>query len=405
MYTLLESDSPIDGLLDNYPSLPASPRPVSGLGIFCLDSTTPFVPDGISIVGYSVEHMPTSLVDHPFFDSKDTIHQPFPPCNLFDHTGHRDDFPVSHWSFDLALSGDVGSITTLSDSSIASISTSTSSSSLQGDQRMPLASIIADINMFELAWSQQVLSGTVNPADTLINSDRDDGTGGDPDSPMPLSSACSSPMMFKSPLLNALPTAFIDEILSFVSSENKDQAAPEQEEVLLKVDNDVLAFSTLDAPLPALPRNTLRHDTIDIPDAKSPPLEPSQPSSPPKFHVRVNHTTNISDTPRRQVKAQEKADLPDMGTPVLDAHHGIYIEELRAKADRYRQRNPGEDIDKRWLNSFAGKLSERGELLDDFRCYVHGCYQTNKRRDHILIHVGSHVDQRPFVCGHWYVLS
>jgi hypothetical protein len=98
-------------------------------------------------------------------------------------------------------------------------------------------------------------------------------------------------------------------------------------------------------------------------------------------------------------------DLPvDLGTPVLDAHRGIELEELKAKAERYRLRNQGRDYDKRWLISFAGKLSMRGELIEEFRCYITGCGQINKRRDHILIHVGAHLDQRPFKCRHWYVL-
>ncbi|CAA7260214.1 unnamed protein product [Cyclocybe aegerita] len=90
----------------------------------------------------------------------------------------------------------------------------------------------------------------------------------------------------------------------------------------------------------------------------------------------------------------------DLGTPVLDAHRGIDIEVLKAKAERYRLRNQGRDYDKRWLISFAGKLSARGELIEEFRCYVSGCKQVNKRRDHILIHVGAHLDQRPFKCEH-----
>ena len=98
-------------------------------------------------------------------------------------------------------------------------------------------------------------------------------------------------------------------------------------------------------------------------------------------------------------------DLPvDLGTPVLDAHRGVELEELKAKAERYRLRNQGRDYDKRWLISFAGKLSMRGELIEEFRCYITGCGQINKRRDHILIHVGAHLDQRPFKCRHWYVL-
>ena len=99
-------------------------------------------------------------------------------------------------------------------------------------------------------------------------------------------------------------------------------------------------------------------------------------------------------------------DLPvNLGTPVLDAHRGVELEELKAKAERYRLRNQGRDYDKRWLISFAGKLSMRGELIEEFRCYITGCGQINKRRDHILIHVGAHLDQRPFKCRHWYVLN
>lgn len=99
-------------------------------------------------------------------------------------------------------------------------------------------------------------------------------------------------------------------------------------------------------------------------------------------------------------------DLPvNLGTPVLDAHRGVELEELKAKAERYRLRNQGREYDKRWLISFAGKLSTRGELVEEFRCYITGCQQVNKRRDHILIHVGAHLDQRPFKCRHWYVFN
>ncbi|KAJ6627566.1 hypothetical protein B0H10DRAFT_1779652 [Mycena sp. CBHHK59/15] len=39
-------------------------------------------------------------------------------------------------------------------------------------------------------------------------------------------------------------------------------------------------------------------------------------------------------------------------------------------------------------------------MVKDFRCYVVGCSQVNKRRDHMIIHVGSHLNQRPFQCAH-----
>lgn len=100
------------------------------------------------------------------------------------------------------------------------------------------------------------------------------------------------------------------------------------------------------------------------------------------------------------VKAEELE--IDLGSPVFDAHKGVPLLELKAKAERYSLRNPGKEYDRRWLILFAGKLSVQGELIADFRCYVAGCTQINKRRDHILIHVGAHLDQRPFGCIHWY---
>lgn len=88
-------------------------------------------------------------------------------------------------------------------------------------------------------------------------------------------------------------------------------------------------------------------------------------------------------------------------SPVLNAHEGVPLEDLRRRADAFRALNPGFDLDKTFLQAFAGRLSERGELTSDFRCYVKGCSQSNKRRDHILVHVGSHVEHRPFQCDQW----
>ncbi|KAI0251314.1 hypothetical protein BJV78DRAFT_1081639, partial [Lactifluus subvellereus] len=35
-----------------------------------------------------------------------------------------------------------------------------------------------------------------------------------------------------------------------------------------------------------------------------------------------------------------------------------------------------------------------------YRCYISGCAQVNKRRDHIIVHICSHVNERPFACRH-----
>lgn len=86
-------------------------------------------------------------------------------------------------------------------------------------------------------------------------------------------------------------------------------------------------------------------------------------------------------------------------SPILNAHLGIELSDLAFRAERYRARHSAQEIDRGWLMHFAGKLSDRGELIEEFRCYVVGCGQRNKRRDHIIVHVGAHVDQRPFGCS------
>ncbi|TFY72114.1 hypothetical protein EVG20_g911 [Dentipellis fragilis] len=87
-------------------------------------------------------------------------------------------------------------------------------------------------------------------------------------------------------------------------------------------------------------------------------------------------------------------------TPVFNAHLGVSELDLVRRANRYRKRHPGQEIDRRWFLVYAGKLSSGGQPIEDYRCYIEGCSKTNKRRDHILVHVGSHVSERPFACAH-----
>ncbi|KAG6878255.1 hypothetical protein C0993_010027 [Termitomyces sp. T159_Od127] len=86
------------------------------------------------------------------------------------------------------------------------------------------------------------------------------------------------------------------------------------------------------------------------------------------------------------VEVQEALFDVDLGTPVFDAHRGIDIDELRSKAERYRFRNPGRIYDNNWLASFAGKLSDQGELINDYRCYVAGCTQDLLKRHTVRAH-------------------
>ncbi|KAI0677149.1 hypothetical protein C8Q78DRAFT_961788 [Trametes maxima] len=98
-------------------------------------------------------------------------------------------------------------------------------------------------------------------------------------------------------------------------------------------------------------------------------------------------------------RANASVAVPPM-SPVLNAHAGIELDDLRQRAADYRARHPNSELDRAFLQCFAGRLSARGELLEEYRCYVVGCGQRNKRRDHILVHVGSHVEHRPWACQH-----
>jgi len=179
------------------------------------------------------------------------------------------------------------------------------------------------------------------------------------------------------------------------------------------------------SPVPHIEQPPEEQEETMLPYTKEsdyePSLSPSAESSPelasmPSFSERKLRV-RPSKAPRRQNKRTlgslyiipspilGETAVPEFrinyGTPVLDAHRGIELNELKAKAARYRERNQGTEYDKKWLLSFAGKLTPQGLMTEEYRCYIIGCNQSNRRRDHILIHVGGHLDQRPFACTHW----
>ena len=88
-------------------------------------------------------------------------------------------------------------------------------------------------------------------------------------------------------------------------------------------------------------------------------------------------------------------------TPVFNMHEGISEYDLQRRANRYRRRYPGRSLDRHWLLKYAGKLNKDGKAMEDYRCYISGCAQVNKRRDHIIVHICSHVNERPFACRYW----
>jgi hypothetical protein len=96
-----------------------------------------------------------------------------------------------------------------------------------------------------------------------------------------------------------------------------------------------------------------------------------------------------------------KCPLVSPDTPVFNMHEGISEYDVQRRANRYRRRYPGRSLDRHWLLKYAGKLNKDGKAIDDYRCYISGCAQVNKRRDHIIVHICSHVNERPFACRYW----
>jgi len=96
-----------------------------------------------------------------------------------------------------------------------------------------------------------------------------------------------------------------------------------------------------------------------------------------------------------------KCPLVSPDTPVFNMHEGISEHDLQRRANRYRRRYPGRSLDRHWLLKYAGKLNKDGKAIEDYRCYITGCAQVNKRRDHIIVHICSHVNERPFACRYW----
>ncbi|TFY81808.1 hypothetical protein EWM64_g2199 [Hericium alpestre] len=175
---------------------------------------------------------------------------------------------------------------------------------------------------------------------------------------------------------------------------------------------DLLTYLSIDNNPPALQSGGgAVAETLDVPLKCD-----EQPVSVPLVLVPVP----ICSEPSSQVEAPLQSQLPNSpiggffleekppsglggaspDTPVFDTHLGVGVDDLIRRADRYRRRFPGQEIERHWFLLYAGKLTEDGQAMDDYRCYVTGCSKTNKRRDHILVHVGSHVSERPFACSH-----
>ena len=154
------------------------------------------------------------------------------------------------------------------------------------------------------------------------------------------------------------------------------------------------------------------HD-FDLPDLQYPDVDigrsPGRLFIAPLEAPRVLASNNIfaADTPSMSSQNTlssngcSKGPLVSPDTPVFNVHEGVSELDLQRRANRYRRRYPGRSLDRHWLLKYAGKLNKDGKAIEDYRCYISGCAQVNKRRDHIIVHICSHANERPFACRHW----
>lgn len=234
--------------------------------------------------------------------------------------------------------------------------------------------LIPDVNMYDKLRRLDLPHPGVNPLDTISST-------------LPHDIGISS----GEPALQKPDDHHNDDILPTTGSSAEQSPSP-------RVIQDIMSILVKPAPEFSFPpwssENSLQ-----------PPFSPLQLAAPwPSVSIKLE-LNNVPDNEHHASPVLHNLECSNTtySSPILNAHLGIELDELISRAERFRAKYPERDIDRAWLSHFAGKLSGRGELLSDFRCYVVGCDQRNKRRDHILVHVGAHIGQRPFACSVWFV--
>ena len=165
--------------------------------------------------------------------------------------------------------------------------------------------------------------------------------------------------------------------------------------------NDYLSppVSELPGPLPTDGMLAGSNYDQNLGSLSTPPIEASRELG--SNSVMTLSAAFISPRSTLSSNGYTKCPLVSPDTPVFNMHEGISEYDVQRRANRYRRRYPGRSLDRHWLLKYAGKLNKDGKAIDDYRCYISGCAQVNKRRDHIIVHICSHVNERPFACRYW----
>ncbi|KAI0650340.1 hypothetical protein C8Q79DRAFT_1083636 [Trametes meyenii] len=287
----------------------------------------------------------------------------------------------------------------------------------------PFLGIYADVNMRERVVQRQSSSLCVNPADVMA------GPSGDNASTTAVDILSSGAQTLMNRRLSHTPdftadfpdealvsNAFSEEALSAIVSVLQSSIKQEEPRTVFRevVPPFAVNIKPLEpvAPQPIYPNHFatypsngfgVHHPSVSCKNAETraplPTLRMPLADLPLNHFQQLQNMSYDAHEPMGIPQANASATIPPM-SPVLNAHAGIELDDLRQRAADYRTRHPNSELDRTFLQCFAGRLSTRGELLEEYRCYVVGCGQRNKRRDHILVHVGSHVEHRPWACQH-----
>ena len=197
------------------------------------------------------------------------------------------------------------------------------------------------------------------------------------------------------PQTQSMETAFLQVVERICFSDIPATACLSPSQTLISRGNDV---SPHDFDLP-----DLQYPDVDI--GRSPRRLFIAPIESPRVFASNNifavDTPSMSSQNSLSSNGCSKGPLVSPDTPVYNVHEGISEFDLQRRANRYRRRYPGRSLDRHWLLKYAGKLNKDGKAIEDYRCYISGCSQVNKRRDHIIVHICSHANERPFACRHW----
>ncbi|TCD70840.1 hypothetical protein EIP91_001530 [Steccherinum ochraceum] len=335
-------------------------------------------------------------------------------CPADDYTAHLPEGDDESRFVELSPSTDIVMKDNFASRSVPSVPASPLKN--HGSPTEPLIGLFADFNMHEFVLSQRSPTFGINPA-LLMDYSRDQDTDQPTESkgqekeellqyPSPAPEADFVPEVDDAGAEDAIEytEADVEAIVSVLSSSviaKEEPQTPSIPATRSAVSTPILRpySNARGLPVPALPT---RSGTISCAPSPNPAslLSIQSLMSPRSPLLLTPQLVKASPTSPRLPLGDITSSASVNGNHLFGAHLGIELADLRAKAEEFRAQHPGEDIDKSWLATYAGKLSESGNRLTEFRCYVKGCSQTNKRRDHILVHVGSHVEFRPFQCDH-----